>query len=200
MELETDPISSWSQLAAWLLSSQTLPIHVNKGLQPTNTCAEVCILCRICLLWQRVALDFAKLCNNCSMSVFHVHFEYIWKTDGFTELPHPISSFKGEKQWAMGLECSPREQTKWKEHSGIGELFLEDFKFLTDAWKAIQWILSIGPFHKPYGFVRGANYLWASVAKRVCFTDVLFIWVVKNTKVLKKTARMSFNWIPDHRS
>lgn len=50
------PSHAWSELAVWLLSSQTLPAFINKDLacsliQATNIFNEVCILRRIYVLW-----------------------------------------------------------------------------------------------------------------------------------------------------
>lgn len=70
------PAHMWSELAVWLLSSQTLPVHVNKDLESsltrtTDICGEVNVLRSTCLLSQTVALDVAKLCSNRTMSVLH---------------------------------------------------------------------------------------------------------------------------------
>lgn len=59
----------------WLLSSQTLPVRVNKDLErsltrTTNIYGEVYVLRSTCLISQSVALAVAKLCSNRTMSVF----------------------------------------------------------------------------------------------------------------------------------
>lgn len=50
------------------------------------------------------------------------------------QVPHPIYDYETV---GYGSGMLSKRANEWKEHSGMGELFLEDFKFLTKTWKAI---------------------------------------------------------------
>lgn len=82
---------------------------------------KICILRSIYLLWQFDAVDMAKLCNR-TTSVFQIQVKNRWLYSG----PTPYKSLKGWKTVGYESGMLSRRAKEWKEHSGIGELFLED--------------------------------------------------------------------------
>lgn len=48
-------------------------------------------------------------------------------------VPHRIGFFTVIKQPGDGSGMLPNRANEWRKHSGMGELFLEDFKVLTDV-------------------------------------------------------------------
>lgn len=67
------------------------------------------------------------------------------------------------------------------EHTGMGELFLEDFKCPTDVRKAIMWIWSIEEGMDPLQLPKGSL-----LPVSICRADSLMSYLFNTFSVLKK--------------